>query len=139
MPFSEFVRRVRANDVSSVSVDGLDIHFSLKPDSSLLKDPPAGAEGARVSARGGELSRHLRSGQGVAWQRPPQQQLLQKISSKPGAAAGNGMWRQTVAAAAAAAASHGVCVALWTLIWLAFWSSGHQPVVQSRAATTSVR
>ncbi|KAI8474959.1 MAG: hypothetical protein J3K34DRAFT_489397 [Monoraphidium minutum] len=49
VPFSEFVRRVRANDVSSVSVDGLDIAFSLKPGSSLLKDPPAGAEGARVS------------------------------------------------------------------------------------------
>ncbi len=39
---------MRANDVASVSVDGLDISFALRPDSSLLKDPPAGAEGTRV-------------------------------------------------------------------------------------------
>ncbi|GBF89670.1 ATP-dependent zinc metalloprotease FTSH, chloroplastic-like [Raphidocelis subcapitata] len=49
VPFSEFVRRVRANDVASVSVDGLDINFALKPGSSLLRDPPAGAEATRVS------------------------------------------------------------------------------------------
>jgi hypothetical protein len=74
VPFSEFVRRVRANDVSSVSVDGLDIHFSLKPDSSLLKDPPAGAEGTRVGVaeglrawRGG---RHRHSAAGRQHARP---------------------------------------------------------------------
>jgi hypothetical protein len=36
VPFSEFVRRVRHDDVSSVSVDGLHISFSLKPGSLTL-------------------------------------------------------------------------------------------------------
>lgn len=36
VPFSEFVRRVRHDDVSTVSVDGLHVSFSLKPGSIAL-------------------------------------------------------------------------------------------------------
>jgi hypothetical protein len=36
VPFSEFVRRVRHDDVSTVSVDGLHVSFSLKPGSITL-------------------------------------------------------------------------------------------------------
>jgi hypothetical protein len=36
VPFSEFVRRVRHDDVNTVSVDGLHISFSLKPGSLSL-------------------------------------------------------------------------------------------------------
>jgi len=36
VPFSEFVRRVRHDDVQTVSVDGLHVTFNLKPGSLSL-------------------------------------------------------------------------------------------------------
>lgn len=45
VPFSEFVRRVRHDDVQTVSVDGLHVTFNLKPGSLSLPEP---AEGSKV-------------------------------------------------------------------------------------------
>jgi len=39
LPFSEFVQRVKQNEVSSVSIDGPQVNFSLKPSSTLLQGP----------------------------------------------------------------------------------------------------
>ncbi|WIA09703.1 hypothetical protein OEZ85_009088 [Tetradesmus obliquus] len=48
VPFSEFIKRVKHDDVASVAVDGLHISFSLKPSSLALPEPPQGAEQAKV-------------------------------------------------------------------------------------------
>jgi hypothetical protein len=39
VPFSEFVRHVKNNDVQTVSIDGLGINFGLRPGSLKLKSP----------------------------------------------------------------------------------------------------
>eukprot|EP00775_Hariotina_reticulata_P009472 gene9472-9637_t len=48
VPFSEFIKRVKHDDVQSVAVDGLHISFSLKPTSLGLPVPAEGAEHAKV-------------------------------------------------------------------------------------------
>ena len=49
VPFSEFVRRLKHNDVQSVSIDGLHINFGLKPGSLLLENTPRGSDNTQVS------------------------------------------------------------------------------------------
>ncbi|GMH42487.1 hypothetical protein BSKO_10406 [Bryopsis sp. KO-2023] len=49
VPFSEFIRRVKSNDVDTVQMDGAEITFSVRPNSRLLTDVPEGLDPVRVS------------------------------------------------------------------------------------------
>lgn len=49
VPFSEFIRRIKLNEINSVSIDGAHINFALKPSSPLLINRPEGSENARIS------------------------------------------------------------------------------------------
>lgn len=47
--FSEFVRKVKSDEVHSVAFDGLHITYTLKPTSPLVPTPPEGSKEAKVS------------------------------------------------------------------------------------------
>lgn len=49
VPFSEFVRRIKHDEIHSVSMDGTHINFALRPTSPLLINRPEGSENARIS------------------------------------------------------------------------------------------
>ncbi|CAD7702088.1 unnamed protein product [Ostreobium quekettii] len=49
VPFSEFVARVRGNDVEAVQMDGPEMSFSLRPSSKALREAPEGAESGRLT------------------------------------------------------------------------------------------
>jgi len=49
VPFSEFVRRIKQDEVQSVSVDGLQLNFALRPTSPLLAARPEGSDAAKIT------------------------------------------------------------------------------------------
>lgn len=49
VPFSEFVSRVKSNDVEAVQMDGPDLTFSLRNNSKILKDMPEGGEAVKLT------------------------------------------------------------------------------------------
>eukprot|EP00878_Enallax_costatus_P018327 GHUV01019288.1.p1 GENE.GHUV01019288.1~~GHUV01019288.1.p1 ORF type:complete len:345 (+),score=69.17 GHUV01019288.1:331-1365(+) len=48
VPFSEFIKRVRHDDVQTVAMDGMHISFSLKPSSITLPDTLGSSDASRV-------------------------------------------------------------------------------------------
>lgn len=49
VPFSEFVGRVKTNEVDAVQMDGAEITFTVRSGSKLLRDLPEGSESVKVS------------------------------------------------------------------------------------------
>eukprot|EP00210_Caulerpa_lentillifera_P008342 g7956.t1 len=49
VPFSEFVTRVKSNDVDGVVMDGQEMTFTLRPNSRLLRDLPAAAQSTKLT------------------------------------------------------------------------------------------
>ena len=49
VPFSEFVRRVKKDEIHTVYLDGLHVNFGLRPSSSALANLPEGSEKARIT------------------------------------------------------------------------------------------
>lgn len=49
VPFSEFVSRVKTNEVDAVQMDGAELTFTVRSGSKLLKDLPEGSESVKVS------------------------------------------------------------------------------------------
>ena len=51
VPFSEFVSRVKSNEVDGVQMDGYDMTFTVRPTSKLMKDLPKGSENVKLMYR----------------------------------------------------------------------------------------
>ena len=49
VPFSEFVARVKANDVEAVQMDGAEMTFTLRPTSKTLREMPEGSDSVRLT------------------------------------------------------------------------------------------
>jgi hypothetical protein len=49
VPFSEFVRRVKENDVRTVTMEGLTINYALRTTSPLLANPPQGVDATKLT------------------------------------------------------------------------------------------
>jgi hypothetical protein len=49
VPFSEFVRRVKENDVRTVTMDGLQVNYALRATSPLLANPPQGVDATKLT------------------------------------------------------------------------------------------